>query len=812
MTDREGASIQGNFGIPAKAAIEFEISWKTKPDFVFALGIDDKDIGTVKRAFRFEAWGSDLVIQRELENEADLAVVQEISPGPGRAHLQAYLDQEAGRILVCSQGGKQLASLKVGGPQVEGPLGPLPGEPARRPSAGMAEDRHMERRAAARGQCRISRAIHRADGSIVYGQVVRFDASSREFVHQGRFGRKSDRRCDKITGVFLSLPGDDKPRADPRGLPGWNAVERRARKGRERRRSCSTVPGISQLAEAAGGRLAVAGRDASIRDDDAAGQERLDRPARARRPAAAGPAGGRPRRKPARAVWCGSRLRQRHGQCLEAGCLRAHHLQRAPSAGAAAAAAAHNQQQHGYHAAAGRAAAPAGSRRHGLAVCPGAGRAAGRTRHRPPKSVARSTSATATSSPRSSPRSTRTESGSRPASRTAPSCAHAKVKAVELARRVPNAPTGSCSPGQKANAAHLPRMQKADPPTHLIRSKNGDYLRGRVSKMDDKTLEVEVRLENKEVPRDRISRIIWLHADELDESKKPARAGLARAVRTRVQVVRNDGVRLTFQADQFAGTTLSGKSDVLGACQVAVSQIDQLLIGSAIDQAAAQLAYQQWKLKNAPEPKYVTAGDGADGAGGDTGTESPLVGKPAPDFTLDLVGGKPFHLADSKGKEVVVLDFWATWCGPCLQAMPQVERAAAQFKDQNVRLVAVNLQETAEQVTALLERQKLHVTVALDRDGVVADKYKAVAIPQTVIIGRDGNVARLFVGGGARLEQTAQGRHEGDSRRRQAQGARQVGERCKSVVQDQHCLLKWHSDVIAFSVPSRRLRYPLRLR
>ncbi len=119
MTDREGASIQGDFGIPAKAAIEFEISWKTKPDFVFALGIDEKDRDTVKRAFRFEAWGGDLVIQRELESEADLAVVQEISPGAGRAHLQAYLDQEAGRILVCSQGGKQLAELEGRRPQVE---------------------------------------------------------------------------------------------------------------------------------------------------------------------------------------------------------------------------------------------------------------------------------------------------------------------------------------------------------------------------------------------------------------------------------------------------------------------------------------------------------------------------------------------------------------------------------------------------------------------------------------------------------------------------------------------------------------------
>ena len=67
-------------------------------------------------------------------------------------------------------------------------------------------------------------------------------------------------------------------------------------------------------------------------------------------------------------------------------------------------------------------------------------------------------------------------------------------------------------------------MQKASPPTHLIRSKNGDYLRGRVVAMDDKTLQVEIRLETKDLPRDRISRIIWLHADELDPSKKPAAA------------------------------------------------------------------------------------------------------------------------------------------------------------------------------------------------------------------------------------------------------------------------------------------------
>ena len=111
---QEGASIHGDFGIPARASIEFEISWKKKPDFVFAIGTSDQP-ESVKRAFRFEAWGGDLIVQRELEKEADLAVVQEIGSGPGRAHFQVYLDQENNKITIFSPLGKQLASLKVGG-------------------------------------------------------------------------------------------------------------------------------------------------------------------------------------------------------------------------------------------------------------------------------------------------------------------------------------------------------------------------------------------------------------------------------------------------------------------------------------------------------------------------------------------------------------------------------------------------------------------------------------------------------------------------------------------------------------------------
>jgi peroxiredoxin len=185
---------------------------------------------------------------------------------------------------------------------------------------------------------------------------------------------------------------------------------------------------------------------------------------------------------------------------------------------------------------------------------------------------------------------------------------------------------------------------------------------------------------------------------------------------------------------------------VLGACQLDLSKVGQLLFGKAIEESAAQLAYQQWKLQPAPEP-LVQDTSGADSP---EGTHSYLVGKPAPDFALDLLDGDRFRLADQRGK-IIVLDFWATWCGPCLQTMPQLAQVAPAFADRNVRVVAINLQERAETITATLQRHKLQLPVALDRDGAVAARYGVSSIPQTLVIDREGNVFRHFIGGGPKL-------------------------------------------------------------
>ena len=322
---------------------------------------------------------------------------------------------------------------------------------------------------------------------------------------------------------------------------------------------------------------------------------------------------------------------------------------------------------------------------------------------------------------------------------------HDQIKVLEL---MPNVAPIQITQTKRERLLTLPRMQRDNPPTQLIRSADGDYLRARLLSMNDKELQVELRLETKTLPRDRIARIIWLHTDEMEDKKESVEtadpsAGIL------VQSVRGDGNRLTFFAEQMADSILSGRSEVLGACHVDMKDLDELIIGPAIEQAASMLTFHGWKLKSAAEPLAPDDGEGGDG---NSGQESPLVGKPAPSIELSLLDGQKFQLSDHKNK-VVVLDFWASWCGPCLQVMPQVDQVTREFADQGVELVAINLQETSDQVKSALERLQLDVAVALDGNGRVAERYGATAIPQTVIIDREGKVARLFVGGGAKFDE-----------------------------------------------------------
>jgi thiol-disulfide isomerase/thioredoxin len=338
-----------------------------------------------------------------------------------------------------------------------------------------------------------------------------------------------------------------------------------------------------------------------------------------------------------------------------------------------------------------------------------------------------------------------------------------EVKAVEL-RGPPTLP--NIEQVKRSRLLTVPRMRKSNPPTHLLISTEGDFLKCNLISLNDSEAVVENRLETLVIPRRLIARIIWFHEDELaseDAAVQDAAEPDSSSIATEsdrsgsdeflVQAIFSDGVRLTFKPGQVGAGELVGESEILGTCLVNVKVIDQLLFGDRIATQNAKLPYNEWHLSHAPEPRVYQ--ENAEGSGQPRmiGTSSSLVGNPAPEFDLKLLDGGKFNPVDGRG-QVIVLDFWATWCGPCIQAMPIIDQTVNQFASEDVKLVAVNLQEPADKIRDTLDRMNLHPTVALDIDGVAASRYQANAIPQTVVIDRQGIVRRVFVGGGGDLAQS----------------------------------------------------------
>ena len=134
------------------------------------------------------------------------------------------------------------------------------------------------------------------------------------------------------------------------------------------------------------------------------------------------------------------------------------------------------------------------------------------------------------------------------------------------------------------------------------------------------------------------------------------------------------------------------------------------------------------------------------------GAAAALVGKPAPDFKLKDLNGKDVSMADQKGS-VVIVDFWATWCGPCVEALPHLNKLYEEKKVAGLKVLAVSVDDEKEKVAPFVAANKLTMTVLLDNDEQkVSEKYGVQGIPQTVIIGKDGIVRKVFVGTGPQTD------------------------------------------------------------
>ena len=117
----------------------------------------------------------------------------------------------------------------------------------------------------------------------------------------------------------------------------------------------------------------------------------------------------------------------------------------------------------------------------------------------------------------------------------------------------------------------------------------------------------------------------------------------------------------------------------------------------------------------------------------------------APDFTLASNSGKNLRLSEFRG-EVVMINFWASWCGPCRQEMPMLEELYTRYQPLGFTILGVNVEEDSSKAKALLEEIPVNFPVLFDNQSKVSKLYDVVAMPSTVLVDRDGNVRYLHHG------------------------------------------------------------------
>ena len=119
--------------------------------------------------------------------------------------------------------------------------------------------------------------------------------------------------------------------------------------------------------------------------------------------------------------------------------------------------------------------------------------------------------------------------------------------------------------------------------------------------------------------------------------------------------------------------------------------------------------------------------------------------EPAPDFALKSHSGENLRLSEFRG-EVVMINFWASWCGPCRQEMPLLDELYTQYQPLGFTILGVNVEEDPSKAKQLLKESPVNFPILYDDKSEVSKLYKVVAMPSTVLVDRDGNVRYLHQG------------------------------------------------------------------
>jgi len=118
---------------------------------------------------------------------------------------------------------------------------------------------------------------------------------------------------------------------------------------------------------------------------------------------------------------------------------------------------------------------------------------------------------------------------------------------------------------------------------------------------------------------------------------------------------------------------------------------------------------------------------------------------PAPNFTLKSMAGKNIKLSELTGN-VVLVNFWASWCGPCRQEMPYLNAIHNKYEPLGFTVLGVNVEEQVDNAKAFLADRPVDFPILLDSSNQISKLYDVIAMPSTVVIDRDGNIRFIHHG------------------------------------------------------------------
>ena len=254
---------------------------------------------------------------------------------------------------------------------------------------------------------------------------------------------------------------------------------------------------------------------------------------------------------------------------------------------------------------------------------------------------------------------------------------------------------------------------------------------------------------------------VWTQPGMNFDQQNPLMAGLANAVKG----IRELGIAISFRKEtlglEICVNCVDAQSALglwtvaqggLGMAQLAASQEGQA--PAILNRIKTQALEKNVVIKVEVLPSDLDEFAGMAGLGEPESAEAPapernsdsLIGSQAPAVKANLLDGTEFDLSKHRGK-VVVLDFWATWCAPCVRALPELMKATSSFPKDKVAFIAVNQGEKPKQIKKFLKQKKWEsLSVALDPQSVAGKNFNVEGIPQTVIIDKKGKVRHVHVG------------------------------------------------------------------